>query len=62
MLRCLEWKFTQNEDLKQILLDTKPALLIENSPKDSYWGCGKDGKGQNKLGISLMKVRDEILS
>jgi len=43
-----------------MLLDTRPAYLIENSPSDKYWGCGRDGSGQNKLGVLLMQVRDEL--
>jgi predicted NAD-dependent protein-ADP-ribosyltransferase YbiA (DUF1768 family) len=32
--------------------------IVENSPFDDYWGCGKDGSGQNKLGQILMEVRE----
>lgn len=31
-----------------------------SSPYDSYWGWGKDHKGQNRLGHLLMSVRDSI--
>jgi hypothetical protein len=27
---------------------------------DYYWGCGKSGTGQNKLGKILMRVREQF--
>jgi ribA/ribD-fused uncharacterized protein len=56
---CLA-KFTQNEDLKQRLLDTAPALLEEgNTWGDKEWGT-VSGVGKNKLGKILMRVREEL--
>ncbi|MCD7809542.1 MAG: NADAR family protein [Erysipelotrichaceae bacterium] len=46
--------------LKEKLLNTKDAILIEgNTWNDYYWGECK-GKGQNHLGKILMEVRDMI--
>ncbi len=53
-------KFIQNPKLLDKLLETYPAKLYENSPRDSYWGVGKDGKGQNWLGRILTCVRDVL--
>ena len=55
-------KFTQNEDLKQMLLDTGDAVLEEgNTWHDICWGVdAKTGEGQNHLGRILMKVREEL--
>ena len=50
-------KFEQNTDLKTLLLNTGDAEIIEHCYEDSYWGDGGDGKGKNKLGKILMKVR-----
>jgi predicted NAD-dependent protein-ADP-ribosyltransferase YbiA (DUF1768 family) len=36
-------------------------MIIEDSPRDWYWGIGKDGKGQNWLGKLLMERRQELL-
>lgn len=47
----------KNKKLKTLLLDTGDANIIEDSPRDSYWGIGKNGKGLNYLGRILMKVR-----
>ena len=55
-------KFTQNEDLKQKLLETGGMTLEEgNRWHDTFWGIDQNtGKGENHLGKILMKVRDEI--
>lgn len=53
-------KFSQNEYLKKILIDTGNEELIEHTENDKYWGDGGNGKGKNMLGIILMEVRDRI--
>lgn len=56
---CLA-KFTQNEDLKQRLLDTGDVYLEEgNTWGDRIWGT-VNGVGQNNLGKILMKIRSEL--
>ena len=59
MYNVLKVKFSDNE-LKNKLIDTRDSILIENSKSDAFWGIGKNGKGKNKLGVLLMKVREEI--
>ena len=65
MFDALTVKF-QNEELKQKLIDTGDAILIEgNDWHDNIWGdcicenC-KNTNGLNKLGNMLMKIRDEL--
>ncbi len=55
-------KFTQNHEIRHILMSTGKETIIENTINDYYWGCGKDGSGKNMLGIILMEVRKELLS
>ncbi len=55
-------KFSQSEELKDQLLATQCAYLVERSRKtDKFWGDGlQDGIGENHLGIILMEVREEL--
>lgn len=56
---CLA-KFTQHEFLKEALLATGDSELIEgNTWRDYFWGVC-NGKGQNKLGKILMRIRAEL--
>ncbi|MDP3771448.1 MAG: NADAR domain-containing protein [bacterium] len=50
-------KFVQHEDCRRELLATGDLMLIEASPRDSYWGEGDDRTGKNMLGVVLMEVR-----
>ncbi len=60
MYTVVREKFTTHADIQAILLATDEELIVEDSPRDAYWGCGLDGKGQNQLGKILMQVRQEI--
>jgi ribA/ribD-fused uncharacterized protein len=60
MLEALRAKFTQHNDLREILLSTGNAVLVEHTTNDNYWGDGGDGSGRNMLGELLMKVREEL--
>lgn len=59
MLDLVRQKFA-NAQLRELLLDTGEAELVEgNDWGDTYWGKYA-GVGQNKLGKILMRVRSEI--
>lgn len=61
-------KFSQNEDLKKILIDTGDKVLAEAARFDNIWGIGTvkhetdmtKWKGKNLLGKILMRVRNEL--
>mgnify|MGYP003472856145 FL=1 len=52
-------KFVTHEKLRNLLLSTENKEIIEDSPRDGYWGImPKNGKpGLNMLGIILQEVR-----
>ncbi|EAC4172330.1 NADAR family protein [Listeria monocytogenes] len=71
VMRANQAKFSQNEELKKFLMQTKNRILVEASPVDKIWGIGMAAdnknvenplywKGLNLLGFALMAVRDEL--
>ncbi len=63
MRRVIRAKFTQHEDLRELLVSTGEARLVErgrtNNEVNRLWG-EVNGKGRNMLGIILMEVREEL--
>ena len=64
-------KFGQNPDLKEKLLNTGDAFLVECAGSDRIWACGirlnddrrcdmANWKGKNILGFALMEVRNKL--
>lgn len=60
MRKALLAKFEQHADLRQLLLGTGTAKIVEHTANDAYWGDGGDGSGKNMLGRLLMEVRERI--
>jgi N-glycosidase YbiA len=60
MLQADLAKYEQNPDLRQRLLATGNAELIEDSPFEPFWGIGPDGAGENQAGRVLMEVREYL--
>ena len=60
MRAALYAKFTQHPELKNLLLSTGDATLVEHTTNDSYWADGGDGNGKNRLGILLTELRAEL--
>lgn len=59
MEEILICKLEQNPYVLKKLLETKDYLIVEDSPKDNFWGWGENRTGQNNLGKLWMKIRDE---
>lgn len=70
-IRGLYAKFSQDAELKRLLLGTGDAVLVECTSNDRIWACGLDKddddrlsadrwKGQNILGFALMEVRNML--
>lgn len=60
MRMVLECKFAQHPDLRDLLLDTGNARLVEagtvDTPTNRFWG-EVNGHGKNTLGVLLMEIR-----
>ena len=63
MREVLRTKFSQHEDLRELLLATGNARLIESATVDNtvnrLWG-EVNGQGKNMLGTMLMELRTEF--
>lgn len=53
-------KLEQNPYVMKKLLQTKDLPIVEDSPKDAFWGWGPNRYGRNELGKIWMKLRDEV--
>ena len=60
MLAAVQRKFETHEAIRAILLATGDEEIVENAPRDYYWGGGADGSGLNRLGTTLMAVRTQL--
>lgn len=63
--KCLEKVFRlkteQNPIVKKALLDTKDYIIAESCiDEDTDWGLDNNNQGNNNLGKTWMKIRDEI--
>jgi len=63
MRAILREKFTQHQDLNELLLSTGDKRLVEmprtDNPTNRLWG-EVNGQGKNMLGNLLMEVREEL--
>jgi ribA/ribD-fused uncharacterized protein len=63
MREVLRAKFSQHEDLRELLLATGDARLVESATVDNavnrLWG-EVNGHGKNMLGTMLMELRTEL--
>src|SRR6266545_384348 len=60
MRQALRAKVMQHADVRELLLATGDALIIEHTHNDHYWADGGDGSGKNMLGKLWMEVRAEL--
>lgn len=71
LYRGLRLKFSQNEELKQNLINTGEDILVECAKTDKIFACGVSMKdpirfditkwsGKNLLGFALMDLREQL--
>lgn len=60
MFRAVRRKFELHPELQDLLLATGEEDIAETAPNDYYWGVGRDGTGQNRLGKILERIRAEL--
>jgi ribA/ribD-fused uncharacterized protein len=61
MDRAVRRKFALHPELRALLLSTGDEPIAEDGPNnDRYWGIGRDGSGQNKLGRIIERIRDDL--
>jgi ribA/ribD-fused uncharacterized protein len=60
MRTAVRAKVMQHADVRETLLSTGDAAIVEHTSNDRYWGDGGDGSGKNMLGRILMEVRAEL--
>ena len=59
MADVLQHKFAVPK-LRDVLLGTGDDVILYTSLSDNFWGLGKKGTGQNKLGELLMQTRTDL--
>ncbi|MGE0484519.1 MAG: NADAR family protein [Gammaproteobacteria bacterium] len=60
MTRALYTKCHAHPAVRERLLETADKRIIECSSFDAFWGCGRDGRGDNHYGKLLERVRDKL--
>ena len=60
MTRGTYIKCRTHPEVAEALLATADKHIVETSQYDYYWGCGRDGRGDNTCGQVLMDVRQKL--
>ncbi len=62
MEEIVRHKLRQNPYVMRKLLQTGKRKIVEDSPKDAFWGWGEKRDGRNELGKIWMKLREEVIN
>ncbi len=60
MTRGLYIKCRTYNTVSTALQKTKDRRIVERSQYDYFWGCGRDGRGDNVYGKVLMDIRNKL--
>lgn len=55
-------KLQQHPYIQKKLLETGELDMVEDSPKDDFWGWGPNKDGRNELGKVWMRLRKEFVA
>lgn len=61
MFDAVYYKFKQNKDILQKLLDTGNARIVEATVKENYWGCGPNNDGKIIMEKFLLKLEKNFV-
>jgi len=59
MKEIVRAKLQQHAYIQKLLKKTEDRDIIEDSPKDEFWGWGPNKDGRNELGKIWMELREE---
>ncbi len=62
MYEICKLKLFQNPYVQHKLELSGDLNIVEDSPKDNFWGWGANRDGRNELGKIWMRLRDEVRS
>lgn len=60
MTRAIYTRAKTHASFATALAQSEGQRLVENSNYDYFWGCGRDRRGSNHYGRTLMNVRDKL--
>ena len=60
MTRAMYTKCHAHAEVAARLLETGDRPIVECSTFEFFWGCGRDGRGENHFGKVLMRVRTKL--
>lgn len=60
MTRAIYTKCRTHQAVADLLLKTGTKQIVDTTMYDYYWGCGRDGRGDNVFGKVLMEVRGKL--
>jgi ribA/ribD-fused uncharacterized protein len=60
MYRAVSRKFELHSSLRDLLIATGEEDIAEAAPNDYYWGIGREGTGENRLGKIIERIRAEL--
>lgn len=60
MYELCKAKLLQNPYVRKKLEESGDLDIVEDSPKDPFWGWGEDRQGRNELGKVWMRLRQDL--